>query len=130
MRKRARILLALLVSCAPAFAWGGDAAGYQSVRIIAPQPDATVHDNQGRVDISVEVLPALRTAAGDRIVLLLDGRVAASGAKARIRLTGVDRGTHTLQAQIAAADGSVLLASTETRFHMWRASRLFPGRRN
>ncbi len=129
MKTRAQLVLALFVACAPAFAPGADSVRYEAVRIVAPAQDATVHDNQGNVEVAVEVMPALRAAAGDRIVLLLDGRIAASGAKARFRLTGVDRGTHTLQAQVTAADGAVLLASAETAFHLWQASRLFPGRK-
>lgn len=130
MRSRAEILLVLAAACASAFAWASDATGYETVRIIVPQHDATVHDNQGTLDVSVEVLPPIRAEAGEHIVLLLDGRVVASGAKVRIRLTDVDRGTHTLQAQVAAADGTLLLASPVTSFHMWRASRLRPGRKN
>jgi len=127
---RAQILLVLVAACAPAFALAGDTAGYAAVRIVAPRDDATVHDNQGTLDVSVDVSPPLRPDTGDRIVLLLDGTAVASGAEARIRLTDVERGSHTLQAQVVAAGGALLLASPQTRFHMWRASRLFPGRKH
>jgi len=120
----------LVAACAPAFAWASDTAGYDAVRIIVPQDDATVHDNEGNLDVAVEVSPPLRSDAGDHIVLLLDGRVVASGADLRIRLTEMDRGIHTLQAQVATADGALLLASPVTSFYMWRASRLHPGRKN
>jgi hypothetical protein len=130
MRPHAAILLLLLAVCTSILAWAGGAAGYDAVRIVAPQHDATVHDNQGTLDVSVAVSPPLRSKEGDHIVLLLDGRVAASGANVHIRLRDVDRGTHTLRAQVVAADGALLLASPETSFHMWRASRLFPGRKN
>ena len=130
MRWRAEILLVLVAACASAFAWASDSARYNTVRIIVPQVDVTVHDNEGNLDVSVEVSPPLRSDAGDHIVLLLDGRAVASGADLRVRLTGVDRGTHTLQAQVATADGALLLASPVTSFYMWRASRLHPGRKN
>ena len=130
MRWRAEILLVLVAACAPAFAWAGDTTGYDTVRIIVPQDDAAVHDNEGNLDVSVEVSPPLRADAGNHVVLLLDGRVVASGAEVRIRLNGVDRGTHTLQAQVATADGTLLLASPVTSFYMWRASRLHRGRKN
>ena len=55
-----------------------------------------VHDNQGVLDVSVEVAPPLRTKTRDHSVLLLDGRVAANRAKVQIRLTDVDRGPHTV----------------------------------
>ncbi len=130
MRWRAEILLVLVAGCAPAFAWAGDTAGHDTVRIIVPQDDATVHDNEGNLDVSVKVSPPLRSDAGEQIVLLLDGRVVASGTEVRIRLTGVDRGIHTLQAQVATADGTLLLASPVTSFYMWRASGLHRGRKN
>jgi hypothetical protein len=130
MRWRAQILLVLVAACASAFAWASDPAGYDTVRIIVPQDQATVHDNEGNLDVSVEVSPPLRSDAGNHIVFLLDGRVVASGTEVRIRLTDVDRGTHTLQAQVATADGALLLASPVTSFYMWRASRLHPGRKN
>lgn len=130
MRWRAEILLVLVAACASAFAWAGNTAGYDTVRIIVPRDQATVHDNEGNLDVSVEVSPPLSSDAGDHIVFLLDGRTVASGTDVRIRLTGVDRGTHTLQAQVAAADGTLLLASPVTSFYMWRASRLHRGRNN
>ena len=120
----------LVAACASAFAWAGDTVGYDTVRIIVPQDHATVHDNEGNLDVSVEVSPPLRSDAGNHIVFLLDGRTVASGTDLRIRLTKVDRGTHTLQAQVATANGALLLASPVTSFYMWRASRLHPGRKN
>jgi hypothetical protein len=104
------------------------AGAYDELRIVAPAEDATVHDNQGNVSITVSVVPALQAQAGDRIVLLLDGRSAASGTGGQFTLTGVDRGTHTLAAQVTAADGAVRIASAPITFHMWRASRRFPSR--
>ena len=69
------------------------------------------------LDVSVDVAPPLRIEAGDHIVLLLDGRVVANRAKAHIRLTDMDRGTRTLQAQVTTVGGALLLASPVTSFH-------------
>ena len=33
--------------------------GYQNLRIVAPKPDATVHDNSGNLVVTVAVLPPL-----------------------------------------------------------------------
>lgn len=104
------------------------AADDAAVRIVAPQDGATVHDNRGRVAVVVAVEPALRVAAGERVELVLDGRVAVREAGERLALSGVARGTHTLQARVAASDGRVLAASPSVTFHLWHASRLFPGR--
>ncbi|TAK87468.1 MAG: hypothetical protein EPO20_03960 [Betaproteobacteria bacterium] len=106
------------------------AGAYDAVRIVAPNEDETVHDNNGNVAVVVRVSPPLDVEAGDRIVLLMDGSAVASGRDARFDLKGVDRGTHVLQAQVTAAGGSVLAASPQVSFHMWRASRLSPGRKD
>lgn len=121
--------LALLAAAAmlAALAYAGS---YDAVRIVAPNPDETVHDNRGDVAVVVGVSPPLDAEAGDRIVLLLDGHAVASGSDARFELKGIDRGTHALRAQVTAADGAVLAASPLVTFHMWRASRLSPGRKD
>lgn len=106
------------------------AGDYQAVRIVAPEADVTVHDNSGNLAVTVLVSPPLRVESDDRIVLLLDGKAVASGSAQRFVLRGVDRGRHTLQARVTAADGMVLAASPPVRFQMWQASRLFPRRTN
>lgn len=103
---------------------------YDAVRIVAPADAETVHNNNGDVTVLVRISPPLDAKAGDHIVLLLDGRAAARGRRTRFELKGVDRGTHNLQAQIAAADGSLLEVSPVVTFYLWRASRLFPNRQD
>ena len=120
----------LMLICAASMSCAALARDYQSVRIVAPKPDATVHDNSGRLSVTLALRPPLDRKAGDRIVLLLDGKPVAHGTEVRFELAGVDRGSHRLQAQITAADGTVLVASPLVAFQMWRASRLFPGRRH
>ena len=116
------MLCAVLVACL------AHAQGYQSVRIVAPEPESTVHDNNGNLAVTVSVSPPLRADAGDTLALLLDGKVAASGTMRHFELQGIDRGSHTLQAQVSAADGTVLVSSPQVIFHMWHASRLFRDR--
>lgn len=118
------LICTTLISCL------AHADGYQAVRIVAPEPDATVHDNSGNLAVTVEVLPPLRAEAGDRLTLLLDGKAVASGFEQRFELTGIDRGRHTLRVQVKAADGTILATSPPVKFQMWRASRLFRGRAN
>lgn len=105
------------------------AADYDALRIVAPGAEATLHDNLGRVTVVVEVEPALGASADERIELLLDGKLAASGTTQRFELNDLARGTHTLQARIAARDGSVLKSSPPVTFHLWQASRLFRPRK-
>lgn len=104
------------------------AGGYQSVRIVAPESETTVHDNNGNLAVTVEVSPLLHAEVGDRLILLLDGNAVASGHDQYFELTAIDRGSHTLRARVKAADGSTLATSPPVKFYMWRASRLFRNR--
>jgi len=114
--------------CVVLFSYLAHAEDHQTVRIVAPKPESTVHDNSGNLAVTVSVSLQLRAEAGDTLTLLLDGKVVASGTLRHFELKGVDRGSHTLQAQVNAADGKVLATSPQVIFHMWRASRLFRNR--
>lgn len=105
------------------------ATSYESVAIVKPANEATVFDNSGNVTVKVTVAPFLRIDAGDRIVLLLDGAPAPGQRDTRFELSGVTRGTHTLQAVITDSRGNTVLSSAPVTFHMWQASKLFPNRR-
>lgn len=99
----------------------------RAISITAPASDETIHSNTGDVSVAVAVTPGL--ARGESIVIRLDGDEVARGASQTAALAGVVRGTHTLQASLIDAQGNVLAQSGEVTFHMWQASRLFPGRK-
>jgi len=113
-----------LLAMAPAAAQGT----YRSMRIAWPENEATVHDNEGRLTIAVELEPPLDAAAGDRLLLTIDGQAAASSVLGRIDLVDVPRGAHTLEAAVVDRTERVLLRAPPVVVHVWRASRLFPGR--
>jgi antitoxin (DNA-binding transcriptional repressor) of toxin-antitoxin stability system len=100
---------------------------YDSIGILKPAAEATLFNNAGAVEVAVAVSPPLR--AGDRIVLTLDGRPAAKLAGLHFELAGIDRGEHTLVAEAVDRDGEPLIASPPVIFNVWRASRLFPNRK-
>jgi hypothetical protein len=91
---------------------------------VQPANEETVHDNEGNVVVQVAVSPTL--APGNRIVLLLDGRQVSRQPGTTLALSGVERGTHTLQAQVVDTNGATLVASPPVTFYMWQASRLNP----
>ncbi|GBE09953.1 hypothetical protein BMS3Bbin12_02080 [bacterium BMS3Bbin12] len=101
------------------------AAPYRVLRISTPAPDATVRRNNGDVTVRMEVKPPLRTDRGQVIALVLDGKRLAKRYRApQAVLRNVDRGTHTLQAQIVDGAGKVLMSSPSVTFHLMRYSRL------
>jgi hypothetical protein len=124
-----RALVSYALACSVLISCFAHADAYRAVRIVAPKPDATVHDNSGNLAVTVAVSPPLRADSGDHLALQLDGRVVSSGFVRRFELAGIDRGSHTLRAQVIGADGSVIASSPPVIFHMWQASRLFPGRK-
>jgi hypothetical protein len=123
-----RTLAICLLICTVLASSFAHADGYQSVQIIAPEPEATVHDNNGNLAVRIKIVPPLRAAAGDRLAILLDGKTVAGGAAQSYELTAIDRGSHTLQVRVKTAEGRVLVTSPPVKFHMWRASRLFRDR--
>lgn len=113
-----------LLAMAPAAAQGD----YRSIHIAWPENEATVHDNEGRLTVAVELEPPLDAAAGDRLLLTLDGQAAASSVLGRIDLVDVPRGAHTLEVAVVDRTERVLLRASPVVVHVWRASRLFPNR--
>jgi hypothetical protein len=100
---------------------------YTQIAIARPGNEETVHDNEGNLAVQVAVSPSL--APGDRIVLLLDGGPVATQTGTTFALSRIERGAHTLQAQVVDARGATLVASRPITFYMWQASRLFPSRK-
>ena len=115
-----------LLICTVLISTVAHADGDTNLRIVAPESGTTVHDNNGTLNVTVEVKPGLH--AGDRLILLLDDKAIESGTGTRYHLTGIVRGSHTLRVQAIRADGRLIAASQTVKFNMWHASRLFPKR--
>lgn len=98
---------------------------YPLLKIAAPAPDATVRQNNGDVSVKVEIRPPLKVGEGHAIVLLLDGsRLPHQYTSPDMVLPNVDRGTHTLEAQVVGPTGAVLASSPTVSFHLMRFSAL------
>ena len=93
---------------------------YGSLRITAPTDDLAIRDNAGNLVVSVALSPGLNTANDHSFELLVDGKVVQSGAATQLKLSHVDRGTHTLVAQVVDAEGKVVIRSQAVTFHMLR----------
>ena len=98
------------------------APSYTSLRITAPSEDEPVRENAGNVTISVTNTPALDTSRGHTLQVLLDDIVMANGEGSSLSLTNVDRGTHSVIAQIVDAQGEIKITSEPVTFHMLRHS--------
>ncbi len=98
---------------------------YHSLRIISPSEEASVRANTGNVTVVVATEPPLDVGLGDVIRLYLDGLPVAQGASLEIILDNLDRGEHSIFAEILNEEGDVLLKTAPQRFYLQRASVLF-----
>jgi hypothetical protein len=94
---------------------------YSTLAITAPTADQTFQNGEGIVSVSVRLEPALRP--GHRLVILLDGKEAGVGSN--VSLSGVERGSHTLVAEVRDGRGNVIQSSAPVTFHMRQYSSLF-----
>ena len=106
---------------APGEAPGKPALVYQMLRILVPQPDATVRNNAGDLIVTATSEPALH--AGHSYRLLLDGEaVGEPGRSPVFPLENIDRGTHKLAVEILDANGLIVERTPSQPFHMQRVS--------
>lgn len=97
-----------------------DAAVYTSLQIIAPAQDGTIRDNNGTVNITIVLVPFLKS--NNQIAIFLDGKqIGEPQATSQFILQNVDRGTHTLLAKVINNKGVILQQSNEVTFHLHRA---------
>ncbi|WP_455204981.1 DUF4124 domain-containing protein [Kaarinaea lacus] len=93
---------------------------YQSLSIISPANDAAVRSNSGDVTIQLSLAPELQRK--HYIIVILDGAKVHEGSSTSVTLTNLDRGTHTISAQVQDAREKTLLASDPISFHLQRAA--------
>ncbi|KTD19446.1 DUF4124 domain-containing protein [Legionella israelensis] len=95
------------------------ARGYEKIEIIQPENQATIRNNQGLVNVSVELAPDLKP--GDRIQLIYDGeKLGPPQNTPNFILNNVYRGAHTIAVQVENAEGQVLTTSEPITIYMHR----------
>jgi hypothetical protein len=94
---------------------------YDMLRVLVPEPDATVRSTAGEIIVSVTSEPGLQR--GHRYRLLLDGQPTAEpGPSPVFPLTNIDRGTHNLSVEILDEQGRTVERTANQPFHMQRMS--------
>lgn len=94
---------------------------YEVLRILIPEPDATIRSNTGEVIVSATNEPALQPGHSYR--LLLDGQPTAEpGLSPVFPLSNIDRGSHTLSVEILDEQGRIVERTANQPFHMQRTS--------
>ncbi|NWD76080.1 DUF4124 domain-containing protein [Pseudomonas gingeri] len=94
---------------------------YQMLRILVPDPDATIRSTEGNLIVSVTSEPGLMP--GHTYRLLLDGKpTAAPGPSPVFALNNIDRGSHQLAVEILDDLGRIAERTANQPFHMVRIS--------
>ncbi|MCY1533388.1 hypothetical protein D9M68_687120 [compost metagenome] len=97
------------------------APAYQMLRILVPQPDASIRDSAGNLIVTATSEPALYSGHSYR--LLLDGQaVGETGRSPVFPLENIDRGTHQLAVEIIDAQGRTVERTPGQPLHMLRIS--------
>ncbi|ARS50856.1 DUF4124 domain-containing protein [Ectopseudomonas hydrolytica] len=92
---------------------------YQLLRVLLPEPDASIHNGSGDMIVTLTSEPAL--LPGHSYRLLLDGEVQGEASRSPVfSLRHVDRGTHQLVAEIIDAAGLIVERTPAQPFHMHR----------
>ena len=108
-------------SGAPGATPAAGAAAYRGCAVVQPQ-DGQDFANVPSLSIVVQTDPALHS--GDQIFVTLDGQGLNDGKPTgpQFNLSPVDRGTHTLQAQVRSSDGTMLCQTPGITFSVHQAS--------
>ncbi|WP_339490914.1 DUF4124 domain-containing protein [Pseudomonas sp. EL_65y_Pfl2_R95] len=94
---------------------------YQMLRILVPQPDATIRDNAGNLIVSATSEPEL--LPGHSFRLILDGEtVGETGRSPVFPLENIDRGTHQLAVEIIDQNERIIERTPSQPFHLLRTS--------
>lgn len=105
-----------------------DESRFPDLRIVKPEDEGTVRDNQGLVDVRAAI--DKRLPQGYRFQFLLDGSPEGESTQSpQTQLTGVNRGEHTVQVRIVDPGGTSVAESEAVTFYMHQASRLTGGER-
>lgn len=96
-------------------------AAYQMLRVLIPEPDATVQEgSSGDLIVTLTSDPALMDGHNYRVVL--DGNIAGTGRSPVFPLSNLDRGTHQLAAEIVDEQGRIVERTPSQPVHIIRTS--------
>lgn len=94
---------------------------YTQLDILKPKNDAAIQNSTGKVEIILDLSPALQDGEGHQITVTLDGKkLEGEGKTTRIQLDQVDPGSHSLLVSVVDKNGVVLITSKAATFHIDR----------
>ena len=103
-----------------------DTKKYSAISVVSPAHEATIRDNTGTVKVNVSLSPALRSR--HKLVLLVDGEQKGESRTGSFTLNNLDRGSHSLVAQVVDKAGNALISSAPVTIYLFRQSVIRPNR--
>lgn len=94
--------------------------GYAEFKVLTPAPDETFRNNGGSVPLRLALSPGLRVT--DEIKVFMDGTEVGGGRSTSVELDNVDRGGHTVYAEVVNEHGQRVVRSDSVTFHLHRTS--------
>ena len=92
---------------------------YNHFEIVSPANNATLRDNNGTIQVALDIRPKLFT--GHNITLEIDGNKISKTGSQIITLNNIDRGTHSLVAHIFGTDGKPIISTQQVTIFLHRA---------
>jgi hypothetical protein len=100
---------------------------YSKFSIVTPKNDDTIWDNNGSVPVTLQLEPALDTENGHTVWVYVDGFAEVKRSQSLNQpLSGIDRGTHKIRAEIRDTQRKTLKRTKTITVHLKRASALRP----
>lgn len=94
---------------------------YDVLRILVPEPDATIRDAAGNLIVTASSDPSLH--AGHSFRLIMDGQPTGEAGRSPVfPLENIDRGTHQISVEIIDSQGRIVERTPSQPFHMKRIS--------
>lgn len=93
---------------------------YSSIAITSPADDVAVRNNAGIINISVSLTPSLQP--NHKLIILMDGNPVGETTTGSFSLNNVDRGTHTISAQVENEKNEILIRADPVTTHLLRRS--------
>lgn len=94
---------------------------YIAVAILKPNDEESIRANGGEFSIELASQPGLDVKSGHRYVVLVDGEKHAESQSATFNLENMDRGAHSISAEIRDGEDNVLVSSTSKTIYVLRA---------
>lgn len=103
---------------------------YTRFSISQPKNDDVIWDNQGSIPLSMTLEPALDTANGHGVWVYIDGTALVKKSPSLVQpISGIDRGTHRIRAEIRDGADKVLMRTKTISVHLKKHAAPQPARR-